>query len=95
MSVQERLHRPTDSHPGPTALLTVEQVAALLAVSKPTVRRMADRGHLARVRAGPGARLVRFRVADVQALMVPAKNEGPAASEGSAKTPSPPPYGPA
>ena len=94
MSLQESPHRSIGSHTATTALLTVNEAAHLLTVSKPTVRRLADRGDLPRVRIGPGGRLVRFRLTDVQALMVPTQSESPATNEASAKTPSPPaPHG--
>ena len=50
-------------------LLTGPQVAGWLAVHPSTVRRLADRGHLPRVRVGPAARLVRYRASDVAALI--------------------------
>jgi excisionase family DNA binding protein len=51
------------------ALLTVDEAAAALRVSRSTVWRLADAGHLSRVRIGPAERLVRFSAQDVEALI--------------------------
>lgn len=53
---------PTSAHP----LLTIPEVAQRLGVSSSTVRRLVDRGELARVRVG---RSVRFREADLAGLI--------------------------
>jgi excisionase family DNA binding protein len=50
-------------------LLTVDEVAAALCVSRSTVWRLADAGRLCRVRVGPARRLVRFNVQDIDALI--------------------------
>jgi excisionase family DNA binding protein len=48
--------------PAPNNLLTTKQVAERLALSEPTVRRLARRGFLPRVRIGGS---VRFRESDI------------------------------
>jgi excisionase family DNA binding protein len=58
-----------ESHSAPITLLTLDQVAQSLAISKATVRRLVDTGELPTVRIGPGGRLVRVRVRDVEAVI--------------------------
>ncbi|MDP9277037.1 MAG: helix-turn-helix domain-containing protein [Actinomycetota bacterium] len=69
----------TQEHSRPEHLVTVEQVAERLAVSRNTVRRLADDGSLVRVHVGPAGRLVRFRSTDVERLMAPNDDPAPAA----------------
>lgn len=58
-------HDDTDYVPVPT-LLTTRQVAAALAVSEPTVRRLSEAGKLPRVRIGT---LTRYRMEDLERLI--------------------------
>lgn len=59
-------------------LLTVEQVAVLLAVRPALVRQLAHRGELSSLRVGP--KLIRFRAEDVQRYVegriLPARRQG-------------------
>jgi excisionase family DNA binding protein len=57
----------TESTQRRTDLLRVDEVAEQLQISIRSVERLADRGHLPRVRLG--YRSVRFRPADVEALI--------------------------
>lgn len=50
-------------------LLTADQVAEMLAVSRSTVWRWAGENQLPTVRLGAAQRLVRFRAQDVEALI--------------------------
>jgi excisionase family DNA binding protein len=49
--------------------MSTAAVAEALSISQETVRRLAAAGALTRVRIGPGRRLVRYRAADVEALV--------------------------
>lgn len=62
MNNQDRASAPTNVHP----LLTIPEVAQRLGVSSSTVRRLVDRGELARVRVGHS---IRFREADLAGLI--------------------------
>jgi excisionase family DNA binding protein len=91
MSTHTQSHPTPDNHPDRTTrLLTVAEVADMLAVSEQTVWRLADAG-LPRVRVGPAGRSVRFLLADVEALVErgrtdePRNSETPEGIEGSAE----------
>jgi excisionase family DNA binding protein len=58
----------------PVALLTVQEVAALLRTSPRTVRRWANEGRLRAVRIG---RSIRFRADDLAHLIPKVSKEGP------------------
>ena len=71
-------------------LIRVREVAALLGVKPLTVYRWAAQGKIASLRIGPGGKLLRFRRADVMALiqrreMQTEAGEGES-SQGPAKT---------
>jgi excisionase family DNA binding protein len=67
-------------------LLTVTEVARILAVSRSSVYRLVERGELPRVRVGGSAR---FRAADIEALIErgldPGESPDPAGGPGRAK----------
>lgn len=73
-------------HPPPD-LLTTAEAATLLRVSPITIARWAKQGRLPSYRLGP--RAVRFRRADLDAMLRP-----PTVDEESPHEPSPPPYRP-
>lgn len=64
-----RTHEKSLNRVSRTALLTVDEVAAALCVSRSTVWRLADADRLCRVRVGPARRLVRFNAQEVEALI--------------------------
>ena len=53
-----------------TELMTMQEVVALLRVSRPTINDWVAQGHLRRVKLGPGKRgAVRFRRDEVERLL--------------------------
>ena len=60
---------PSPADPLAPSLMTVQQVAAYLVIHKRTVHRLVDSGQLRALRLG---RQIRFRRADVDALLTPA-----------------------
>jgi excisionase family DNA binding protein len=59
---------PMDTDDNFERLLTVKEVGAILGVNDDTVRRLVAKGHLKAIRVG---RLIRFKRADIEALLDP------------------------